>query len=114
MIVMEHSERYFRIKLCSEIQEAMEGAMTLRLSGKEKIRNLRGYPAKTVADLRDLLAAGAAAEPDPHRKSFYALSGGGRNYYIHLAPDGSVWLIASWQGRHPVVVEARSLLAASV
>ncbi len=86
--------------------------MTLRLNGNERIHNFREYPAETIADLRSLLAAGVAAEPDPHRKSFYALSGGGRNYYIHLAPDGSVWLLAAWGTHQPLEPPSSSMLAA--
>ena len=86
--------------------------MTLRLSGKERIHNFRNYPHETVAELRALLATGAAAEPDPHRKSFYDLESGARKFYVHVAPDGSVWLLASWIERRPVALETPACLAA--
>jgi len=88
--------------------------MTLRLSGKERIYNFRDYPLETVAGLRAALAAGAAARPDPHRQGFYDVSGGARKYYIHVAPDGNVWLLASWAERRPATMEDPALLAACV
>jgi streptogramin lyase len=96
------------------MKEAAEDPMTLQLSGDIRIHNLRDYPAEVVADLRATLAAGASARPDPHRSSFYDLSGGLRGFYIHLAPDGSVWLLASWIERAPATTESASLLAACV
>jgi hypothetical protein len=108
----ELRQRDIRINIQSSEQHVAEDKMTLRLSGKERIHNFRDYPGEIVADLRATLAAGAAAEPDPHRDSFFAVSGTARNYYIHVAPDSSVWLLASWPDRHLVAAEATSLHAA--
>jgi hypothetical protein len=88
--------------------------MKLALSGSEKIHNLRHYPAEVLADLRAALAAGAPARPDPRRPGFYDLAGGLRGFYIHVAPDGSVWLLAAWHEPRPVAAETSALLAACV
>ena len=86
--------------------------MTLRLSGEERIHNFRNYPPETVAELRASLACGAPTQPDPDRKGFYDVESGARKFYVHLAPDGSVWLLASWLERRPVAVENPACLAA--
>ncbi len=70
--------------------------MRLKLAGSTRIDNLRDYPTEVVEKLRSLLAAGAKAHPDPHRKGFYDVENGSRMFYIHLAPSGQVWLLASW------------------
>lgn len=70
--------------------------MVLRLKGNPTIDNLQNYPAETVEKLRELLAAGALASPDPHRKDFYDLRNGSRMFYIHICPSGRVWLLATW------------------
>ena len=86
--------------------------MTLRLSGEERIYNFRNYPHETVTELRALLASGASTEPDLHRKGFYDLESGARKFYVHVAPDGSVWLLASWVAHRPATVESPACLAA--
>lgn len=71
--------------------------MVLRLNQEADIENLRAYPAETVEQVRQLLAAGAPARPDPRRKDFYELENGCRVYYIHISPiNGKVLLLASW------------------
>jgi len=70
--------------------------MILKMSGPNRIDNLRHYSAETVDRLRCLLGAGAHATPDPHRKSFYDLEDGDRTFYIHLSPTGTVLLLAVW------------------
>lgn len=89
--------------------------MTLRLNGNTRIDNLRDYPAEVVEKLRGLLADGAKAYPDPHRKNFYDLENGSRMFYIHVSPSGNVWLLATWLktsesicgASAPALVEAR-------
>jgi len=70
--------------------------MILRLNGSTRIVDLRNHSAEVVEKLRGLLAAGAKAYPDPHRKDFYDLENGSRWFYIHIAPTGNVWLLATW------------------
>lgn len=71
--------------------------MVLRLSENLTIDNLRQYPAETVEKLRALLAAGALAHADPHRKNFYELENGRQVFYIHVSPvGGKVLLLATW------------------
>jgi len=70
--------------------------MLLHLSDNPRIDNLRNYPADVVEKLRELLAAGAKAYPDPRRKEFYDVENGARMFYIHLSPSGRVWLLATW------------------
>jgi streptogramin lyase len=79
--------------------------MILRLNGNTRIDNLRNYPSGIVEKLRVLLSAGAAAYPDPHRDAFYDVENGSRAFYIHLCPNGKVWLLASWQKPAPVLAE---------
>jgi hypothetical protein len=77
-------------------EEKGEG-MTLRLNGARKIENLRGYDREIVAELRNLLATGAQAQPDPRRPGFYDIYDGGRVYFIHISPvSGNVVLLATW------------------
>ena len=71
--------------------------MVIRLNQHPLIENLRNYPAEAVEKLRLLLASGAQAVPDPHRKDFYELENGTRSFYIHISPvNGKVYLLASW------------------
>ena len=69
--------------------------MVLRLDKNVSIDNLRHYPVEIVNLLRALLAAGAKAHPDPHRKNFFDVENGSRVYYIHLSTTGKVWLLAT-------------------
>jgi hypothetical protein len=70
--------------------------MILRLNGNTRIDNLRNHPAEVIEKLRGLLAGGAHAYPDPHRKNFYDVENGSRWFYIHMAPTGNVWLLGTW------------------
>ncbi len=87
--------------------------MTLRLSGDTRIDNFRNYPPEVVEKLRALLAVGAEAEPDPRRKGFYDVENGTRIFYIHVASEEAVWLLASWLKKSPAREEDRSELAAA-
>jgi hypothetical protein len=71
--------------------------MTLRLDGRLQIENLGKYPQETVEKLRDLLAGGAEAQPDPRRKNFYDVHNCSQVFFIHISPvSGNVMLLASW------------------
>ena len=70
--------------------------MILRLNGNTRIEDLRNHSAEVIEKLRGLLAAGAQAYPDPHRKDFYDVENGSHWFYIHMAPTGNVWLLATW------------------
>lgn len=70
--------------------------MMIRFDNEPLIDNLRNYSPEIVAKLRALLASGAEAQPDPHRKNFYDVANGSRTFYIHIAPNGKVLLLASW------------------
>ncbi len=89
--------------------------MVLRLSQQPDIDNLRSHPQEIVESLRQLLAAGALARPDPRRKDFYELEDGSRVFYIHISPfNGKVLLLATWQkDERPVAatIEASAHLA---
>jgi streptogramin lyase len=85
--------------------------MTLKLDNS-RIANLRNYPAEVVEKLRALLQAGASVYPDPRRQDFYDVENGSRMFYIHVAPNGGVWLLASWQKPASVPYPNPSTLAA--
>jgi hypothetical protein len=70
--------------------------MLLRLSEQHSIDNLQHYSPETVEGLRRLLARGAVAVPDPHRKNFYDLENGDKVYFVHVCPSGKVLLLAVW------------------
>ncbi len=70
--------------------------MVLRMNENPGIENFRHYPEEVVQKLRGLLVRGAQAYPDPHRKNFFDVENGSRMFFIHLAPNGRVWLLASW------------------
>ena len=72
--------------------------MVLRLSEQPKIENLRNYPAEMVEKLRKLLASGAPAKLDAHRKDFYEVENCSRVFYVHVSPvNGTVMLLAIWE-----------------
>lgn len=71
--------------------------MVLRLSENPIIDNLRNYSAETVEKLRGLLAMGAPAQLDPHRKNFFELEDHCEVFYIHISPaTRKVLLLAVW------------------
>lgn len=64
------------------------------------VENVRNHPAEAVENLRALLAAGAVAQPDPHRKDFFEVQNGTKIYYVHVAPaTGKVLLLGIWPKR---------------
>jgi hypothetical protein len=85
-------------------------AMTIKLNESSIIENLGKYPADSVENLRQLLAKGAPAKPDSHRKDFYELQNGSRVYWIHISPvNGHVVLLAIWQ--KPIVTSTAALVS---
>ncbi len=87
--------------------------MLLRVDQQTSIENLRNYPAENVEKLRQLLATGAPARPDPRRSNFYELDNGSRVYYIHISPvSGRVWLLAIWRKSSTPEIEETSHVAA--
>jgi hypothetical protein len=109
----ETSAPRFSYKVSDGKTKDAGGNMTLRLSCESRIHNFRNYPPETVAELRTILAFGALADPDPHRKGFYDVESGPRKFYIHAAPDGSIWLLASWLKHVTVPPQNQDLCAAA-
>lgn len=70
--------------------------MLLRLNGDVRVEDRWNHSLEIVEELRGLLAAGADAVADPHRKDFYEVDNGFRVFYIHICPSGKVLLLAVW------------------
>ncbi len=61
------------------------------------IENPREYETGVVEQLRHLLEAGAAVQPDPRRPHFYEIEGEDETFYIHISPfTANVVLLAKW------------------
>jgi len=74
--------------------------MVLRVKKQTKVENPRGYIAKVVDELRNLLTAGARARRDPSRENFYEVENTKNVFYIHISPvTGNVVLLAKWPGQ---------------
>lgn len=87
--------------------------MFLRLNERPTIDNLRNYPADVIEQLSALLATGAHATADEHRKDFYEVEFGARIYYLHVSPaSGHVILLGSWPAQNPADIEVAALHAA--
>lgn len=71
--------------------------MVLRAHEQLTIDNLRGHSAESVERLRQLLAAGAVARPDPRHRGFYEVEDGGQVFYINFHPlKSKVLFLATW------------------
>ena len=71
--------------------------MVLRLNRQPEIEDLRNHSAETVEKLRQLLASGAPAKPDPRRANFYEVQNHSQVFYVHISPsNGKVLLLATW------------------
>ncbi len=69
----------------------------MRLTRQPEIEDLRNHSAETVEKLRQLLASGAPAKPDPRRANFYEVQNHSRVFYVHISPsNGKVLLLATW------------------
>src|SRR5258708_36134547 len=60
--------------------------MLLQMNEWTRIEDPREYGPDVVNDLRNLLAAGGCAQPDPGRENFYELQYGGHTLHIHISP----------------------------
>ncbi len=87
--------------------------MLLQMNSNPGIDNFRHYPEEVVQKLRGILARGAQAYPDPHRKNFFDVENGSRMFFIHVAPTGRVWLLASWLKESRTLQVAERELAAA-
>jgi hypothetical protein len=71
--------------------------MEMCLERELEIEDLRKHPQEMIEQLRDLLASGGAATPDPKRLGFYEVKRREQIYYIYVSPNtGKVLLIAAW------------------
>jgi len=68
------------------------------------VEDLRNHSQEQIAELRQLLAAGAPARPDPRRPGFYEVQGLSNTYYVFKYPTGTkVLLLGVWEsGIDPV------------
>jgi hypothetical protein len=71
--------------------------MEMCLERELEIEDLRNHTRETIAQLRDVLASGAAIIPDPKRVGFFEVKRREQIYYIYVSPStGKVLLIAAW------------------
>ena len=62
------------------------------------LEDLRSHAPEQLAELRELLAAGAPARPDPRRLGFYEVDGRSHVYYVFVyAAAGKVMLLGVWE-----------------
>ena len=68
------------------------------------VEDLRNHSQEQMAELRQLLAAGAPSRPDPRRPGFYEVQGASSTYYVFKYPTGTkVLLLGVWErGSDPV------------
>ncbi len=68
------------------------------------VEDLRNHSQEQIAELRQLLAVGAPARPDPRRPGFYEVQGLSSTYYVFKYPTGTkVLLLGVWEsGIDPV------------
>ena len=71
--------------------------MVMCLERELEIEDLRNHSQGMIAQLRDVLANGAAVTPAPKRSGFYEVKHTEHIYYIYVSPNtGKVLLIAAW------------------
>ena len=78
--------------------------MTIAPKQLPLVEDLRNHSQEQLAELRQLLIAGAPSRPDPRRPGFYEVQGLSNIYYVFKYPTGTkVLLIGVWQReRDPV------------
>jgi len=78
--------------------------MTIAPKQRPLVEDLRNHSQEQLAELRQLLIAGAPSRPDPRRPGFYEVEGLSNVYYVFKYPTGTkVLLIGVWQReRDPV------------
>ena len=82
--------------------------MTIAPKQPPLVQDLRNHSQEQLADLCQLLIAGAPSRPDPRRPGFYEVQGLSNIYYVFKYPTGTkVLLIGVWQReRDPVAALA--------
>jgi hypothetical protein len=81
--------------------------MEMCLERELEIEDLRNHPREMVAQLRDVLAGGAAVTPDPKRLGFYEAKDRKYIFYIYVSPNtGKVLLLAAWSHQESLITEA--------
>ena len=66
------------------------------------VEDLRNHSQEQIAELRQLLTAGASSRPDPRRPGFYEIQGLSNTFYVFKYPTGTkVLLLGIWE-RDPV------------
>ena len=63
------------------------------------VEDLRNHSEEQIAELRQLLAAGAPSRPDPRRPGFYEVEGLSSTYYVFKYPTGTKVLLLGVWGR---------------
>ncbi len=62
------------------------------------VEDLRSHSQEQIAELRQLLVAGAPSRPDPRRPGFYEVEGLSSTYYVFKYPTGTkVLLVGVWE-----------------
>ncbi len=62
------------------------------------VEDLRSHSQEQIAELRQLLVAGAPSRPDPRRPGFYEVEGLSSTYYVFEYPTGTkVLLVGVWE-----------------
>jgi len=62
------------------------------------VEDLRSHSQEQIAELRQLLVAGAPSRPDPRRPGFYEVEGLSSTYYVFKYPTGTkVLLLGVWE-----------------
>src|SRR2546425_10987946 len=97
--------KHFSANLVSSMGE-LEGTVKrgfMLLNQKNAIlEDLRNHAPERLAELRELLAAGAPARPDPRRLGFYEVDGQSHVDYVFVYPAaGKVVVVGGW-GQEPV------------
>jgi hypothetical protein len=71
--------------------------MQIQIHEGVRIENPREYGCQTVEQLRNLMATGSSAQPDPRREHFYEIEGDSESYYVFISPiSGNIVLLAKW------------------
>lgn len=84
--------------------------MVMCLERELEIEDLRNHSQAMIAQLREVLASGATADPDPKRSGFYEIKRREQLYYIYISPDtGKVLLIAAWPHAATLIAEVEAL-----
>src|SRR5260370_25410433 len=73
------------------------------------VEDLRSHSQEQIAELRQLLVAGAPSRPDPRRPGFYEVEGLSSTYYVFKYPTATkVLLLCVWERDSDPVADLRS------